>query len=180
MGLTAVVESFFYTSSDGKGAQVKCDLGAGEIVNAFYTSSAGDDSFLVPGDYVELEQDLDTGIHTVVGVVDTKNAQSCLVGEKRIYARNGAGEQVIEIFLKNDGSGYFRNKNGAMKLGSDGVFDINGFTIDTEGRATSPVQIVTPSAIVDNKEIAGHTHPAGGIKDSGGKSCSGNSGVNNG
>ena len=42
-----------------------------------------------------------------------------------------------------------------------GGFDLNGFTIAANGAAESPVSLTSPSAIIANKEIAGHNHPAG-------------------
>ena len=50
-------------------------------------------------------------------------------------------------------------------------FDLNGFIIDASGAATSPVSITAPSAIINDKEIADHDHPAG--------TPPGNTGVNN-
>lgn len=59
-----------------------------------------------------------------------------------------------------------------------GGFDLNGFTIDQSGAAESPVRITSPSAIINGKELAEHTHSAGdyNINDT---PVEDNSGVNN-
>lgn len=42
-----------------------------------------------------------------------------------------------------------------------GGFDLNGFTIDAAGAAESPVSLTAPSAVINSKELAEHTHSAG-------------------
>lgn len=42
-----------------------------------------------------------------------------------------------------------------------GGFDLNGFTIDASGAAESPVSLTSPSAVINGKELAEHTHGAG-------------------
>ncbi len=42
-----------------------------------------------------------------------------------------------------------------------GGFDLNGFTIDASGAASSPVSLSAPSILADGKELSGHDHPAG-------------------
>ena len=39
-----------------------------------------------------------------------------------------------------------------------GGFDLNGFTIDSNGAALSPVSLAAPSVVADGKELAGHAH----------------------
>lgn len=63
-----------------------------------------------------------------------------------------------------------RIKNEAVSLVIDGSkvtgvapggFDLNGFIINDDGSAESPVSITAPSAIINGKELAEHNHPAG-------------------
>lgn len=53
------------------------------------------------------------------------------------------------------------NSNGVFNLTSGGIFVVNGATIDTTGKITSPVGVVAPSAVINGKELDGHTHPQG-------------------
>ena len=57
-----------------------------------------------------------------------------------------------------DGSITQSNGSGSIALGADGIVTINGATIDTTGKMTSPTGVVTPSAVIDGVEAAGHTH----------------------
>ncbi len=59
-----------------------------------------------------------------------------------------------------------------------GGFNLNNFTIDASGAAESPVSLTSPSAIINGKELAEHTHSAGDYK-AGSTPVSENSGVNN-
>lgn len=57
-----------------------------------------------------------------------------------------------------DGSITGDNGAGFFSLLTSGVFDVNGLTIDTEGRMTTPTQVVSPSVLADGVEVAGHNH----------------------
>lgn len=73
---------------------------------------------------------------------------------------------------KADGSIKGVNGSGSFELQAGGDFVVNGATIDTTGKITSPVQVVAPtmtaatSLTVSGKEMAGHTHAQ--ANDSGG------------
>lgn len=80
-----------------------------------------------------------------------------------IQTRNG----VVKIALDD---GEIRIKNDTVSLIIDGSkvtgvapsgFDLNGFIINADGSASSPVSLTAPSVIADGKELAGHSHPAG-------------------
>lgn len=58
-----------------------------------------------------------------------------------------------------DGSIAGVNGNGAFELETGGDFVVNGVTIDTAGKITSPTSISAPSIVANSKELAGHTHP---------------------
>ena len=51
--------------------------------------------------------------------------------------------------------------SSTFNVTASGGANINGFTIDSSGAAESPVSITAPSAIINGKELAGHTHSAG-------------------
>lgn len=80
-----------------------------------------------------------------------------------IQTRNG----VVKIALDD---GEIRIKNNSVSLVIDGSkvtgvapggFDLNGFKINADGSAESPVSITAPSAVINGKELAEHNHPAG-------------------
>lgn len=80
-----------------------------------------------------------------------------------IQTRNG----TVKIALDD---GEIRIKNDAVSLVIDGSkvtgiapggFDLNGFIINADGSAESPVSITAPSAVINGKELAEHNHPAG-------------------
>jgi len=170
-------------------SEVKVDRGGGDNRTLQHFSDVGDDSHPLPSDYTATVEQRGTGRDSAVGYIDPKNLQKAAAGEKRTYARDAStGDQVVEAWLKNDGTfvaqndaGVFEltpagayncsNANGSFALGADGVFTANGVTIAVDGTITTPTGIVTPSILVDGKELAGHTHPAG--------TPPGNTGVNN-
>jgi len=73
---------------------------------------------------------------------------------------------------KADGSIKGSNANGSFELQTGGDFLVNGVTIDTSGNITSPATITgvnlvgSTSVVANGKELAGHKHPAGTLKDS--------------
>ena len=62
-----------------------------------------------------------------------------------------------EIRIKNDDVSLVVSGTSVTGVASGG-FDLNGFTIASNGAAQSPVSITAPSAVIDGKELAGHTH----------------------
>lgn len=146
-----------------KTSDVKVDRGGGDIRTAQHFSDPGDDSFPLPGDFPALLDQAGTGRDSAVGWVDPKNLQKSTAGDKRIYARNASGVQVVELWLKSDGSATLSNALGALVLQPNGDIVINGVTIAANGDVTIP-----NSLTLDGKEIAGHGHPQ--ANDSGGNS----------
>lgn len=65
-----------------------------------------------------------------------------------------------------DGSILGQNPAGSFQLQAGGTFVVNGVTITPAGLITTPNGIVTPSAVVDGVETAGHDHAQ--ANDSGG------------
>ena len=76
-----------------------------------------------------------------------------------------------EVSIVVDGS--------SVKGIAKGGFDLNGFIINEDGSAKSPVSLTSPSMVVDGKELAGHTHSKGTYLDAEGRPLTGNSGTNN-
>lgn len=104
MGLGRLL-SFIRGSRNGaKLSDVKLDPGGGPNVTAEHFSAPGDDAHPLPGDYVVGVSIQRSGGSAVVGYMDPKNDQKAAAGEKRIYARDGDGKSVAEMWLKNDGS----------------------------------------------------------------------------
>lgn len=77
-----------------------------------------------------------------------------------------------EMELRASGLQVFKNSNGSIQLGANGVVTINGAAVDVDGGITSPKEMVAPSMVVDGKELKDHTH-------SGVQTGGGNTGPNN-
>lgn len=182
MGRIARLLSFVRAAINGtRNSDVKADPGGSANVTAQHFQPVGDDSHPLPDDYVAMLPLISTGRYGAVGYVDPKNEQKAQAGEKRLYARNDSGDEVVQIWLKNtgdvlisndnatfeikiDGSIKGANSNGSYELQASGDFVVNGATIDTSGNITSPgtVSAVTVSGSSSvqaaGKELAGHIH----------------------
>lgn len=157
MGRIAKVLAFI--RGTGGRSDTKCDPGGGAVRQAPHAQQPGDDAHPLPGDYAVLVEMPQTGGYSAVGYVDPQNAQTAGPGERRIYARTASGAQIVELWLKADGSARLSNGGGFLTLQANGSVDINGLIIDTSGKATSPTGFEGPSVVADGKELAGHTHP---------------------
>lgn len=158
MGRIATILSFSRVErNSAKISDVKIDPGGGSNITAEHFAPAGDDSFPLKTDYVVTNDIPRTGGEAVIGYVDPINTPQANEGDKRIYARDAnTGAVVVEIWLKNDGSGILSNANGSLELQANGDILINGVKIDSAGAVTVPNSLTLAS-----KEIAGHDHPAG-------------------
>ncbi|AUR87364.1 hypothetical protein NVP1100O_23 [Vibrio phage 1.100.O._10N.261.45.C3] len=91
---------------------------------------------------------------------------------------NGAYSKSVNA----DGSYEETNGNYNKSVATSGLVNINGFIINPDGSATSPVSVGAPtvngtsSLTVAGKEQNGHVHAAGGYLDAEGRPISGNSG----
>ena len=158
MGLVALIKSFRHTTrKDAKISTVKSD-DANFIETADHFSSPGDDSFPLEGDYVIAVDIKGTGQKAAVGYADIKNDKKSIAGEKRFYGRNTDGDEVNEIYLKQDGSVLIQNDNGSIEIESGGNIIINGVTIDTDGNIGTAGSLTAASAVIDSKELKDHTH----------------------
>jgi len=180
MGRIARLISFVRaTAGTAKTSDVTVDRGGADNRTPQHFSDPGDDSFPLPDDFTHLEGQAGTGRDSVLGYVDPKNEQKSTAGDKRIYARDPAtGDQVVEVWLKSDGSATVTtpmsvfecladgsiagtNGNGDFELQAGGDFVVNGVTIATDGTITTPTAVNSPSVVANGKELAGHNHPAG-------------------
>lgn len=170
MGMTAKVLQFVRTVRNGaKVTDVRVDTGGGALRTAEHMQPAGTDSHPLPGDFAQVDQTQGTGRFMAVGYLDPLNLQSARAGEWRAYSRDEeTGEQVAEIWAKNDGAvtannanGSYTlnpdgaqaltNANGTIRLLADGSVNINGFIISPDGIATDSAGVVSNT----------HTHAQG-------------------
>lgn len=185
------VKSFFRTEREGvKVTDVKVDPGAGANVTPHHYAGPGDDSAPLPSDRVVIVRDLRTGVEVAVGYLDPKSPQKAVPGEFRGQARNAAGDEVAQIWLKKTGEAILSNALGSAVLGAagsflftmplstlampaDGSFLFTGpagtFGMDAAGLFNAngvtidaaDVMDVPLSLFVDSKELADHDHKAG-------------------
>ena len=160
-------------------SDVTVDRGGEDSRTLQHFSPPGDDSFPLPGDYVATVDQAGTGRDSAVGYIDPKNQQKATAGDKRIYARDPeTGDEVVEVWLKSNGTTTVANDNGSFTLAPDGSvtgtnangsfslqaggdFVVNGVIIAVDGTITTPTALNTPSVVANGKELAGHNHPAG-------------------
>ena len=142
MGRIARLISFVRaTAGNAKTSDVKVDSGGGDNRTAQHFSAPGDDSFPLPGDYVQLDSQAGTGRDSATGYLDPDNEQKANAGDKRIYARDAnTGDEVVEVWLKNDGTAEVRNDEGVIILSPNGTISAsNGsgsFTLSNSGSIT--------------------------------------------
>lgn len=192
MGRLGRLLSFLRTTrKDLPISDVKFDAGGGYNLTSEHFAPAGDDAHPLPSDFVAFLPIMATGRGVVVGYADPAAQQLAEPGEKRIYARDGDGVDVVHLWLKADGSAVLDNSVGSVTLGADGSiagangngsfeleaagnFVVNGVTIDTDGNITSPASVSAPSVIADGKELTDHDHDIAS-----GSSAPGPTGTNN-
>ena len=120
MGVIGKLLSFARTTRDNaKQADIKLAT-SGDTLTAQYVQGAGDDAVPLPGDYplcVRIER---AGRVVVVGFVEPDATQTAQAGERRMYARDGDRAEVVQIWLKNDGTLLASNENGSYELRPDG------------------------------------------------------------
>lgn len=168
MGFIGKLLSFGNTTKHGaKANNAVVDPGGGATKTLTHFSDAGDDSQPLPGDYVACVKIPRSGNAVATGYVDPANDQKAQPGEKRIYARDGDGVSVVEVWLKADGTAVIENTNGFFRLNPDGSVNINGTVINSAGEVTvaSGESVIADSMIVDGKELKDHTH--GGVETGG-------------
>jgi len=106
------------------GSDVKIDRGGEDIRTVEHFSDSGDDSFPLPGDYVQTLNQTGTGRDSAIGYIDLKNQKKATGGEKRIYARDAEGETICEVWLKSTGEVTAFNENGSFTLRPNGEYSV--------------------------------------------------------
>ena len=123
MGLTiGKVLSFLRLEANGaKVSDVKLDEGGGDNRTARHFAPAGDDSFPLVTDYTVQGNTPGEGSKAVLGYADPINTPKALEGDKLIIGRDPAtGLEVVEVWLKSDGTALVSNDNGSVTLRPDG------------------------------------------------------------
>lgn len=158
MGRT--VEVLGVELADRDGAQileVKVDAGDGDACTVEHFGPAGDDSPPLPEvDFAQLVETTGAGAEAAVGYRDTQNPSVAAKGERRLYARNAAGETVAVLWLKGDGTVVVTNLAGkSMEMAPNGDVTIKG-NLFVEG------EITAKSALPATKvKLSTHLHPTG-------------------
>ena len=124
MGLITRILSFTRTFRNNSNvSDVKVDPGGGANLTCENMSPCGDDAPPLLTDFAVVVPIQRTGGKVVVGYLDGINVQKSNPGDKRNFARDAStGLDVVELWLKNDGSGTLSNANGSVTLEADGSF----------------------------------------------------------
>ena len=168
MGYLGEVVEFTRTVIEGKQTpEAKVDRGGGDAVTAHHFANPGDDSQPLPTDVAYVGDDQGTGNGQILGYQDPDTAPVAGAGEKRLYARSGAGVVACAVWLKADGTVLVSNDQGALELkadgsvtvsnpqgsaelGSDGSVSVGnalgGITVDAAGNVTWKTPLGTNSA----------------------------------
>ena len=121
MGLIGLLLSVVRVDRNGaKLSDVKFDGGGGEVLTGEHAHPSGEDAQPLPDDQLIAVHVPQTGRVVVVGYVETDAQQTAGPGERRTYARDGDRLEVVELWLKADGSATLSNANGSSTLAADG------------------------------------------------------------
>lgn len=156
MGIGKLLSFTRVPDGDAKYSDAKVDSGGGANIEGEHFSAPGEDAYPLSADYVVTVEVQRSGGEVVVGYIDPKNDSKAAAGEKRIYARDGDGASIVEVWLKNDGTAVISNANGSLTLHPSGEFNINGARITVAG------DVVTAGGV----SLDSHPHEQG--NDSGG------------
>jgi hypothetical protein len=132
MGRIAFVVSFERNNEDGENiADVKVDVGGGDVLLVEHFTPPGYDGVPLDGDYVATTSFPGGGEEVAVAYVDADNEPVAGAGEVRLYARDSTAAVVAHVYVKADGSIEISNDSGTMTLGADGKFNVNNnFEVD--------------------------------------------------
>ncbi len=120
-GMIGKLLSFVRVVSNGaKVSDVKIDVGGGDVLTAQHSQESGADSNPLPDDYLVTIRIPRSGALITVGFVEPDALQKAQPGERRIYARGSNRAEVVELWLKNDGTATLDNANGSFTLSPDG------------------------------------------------------------
>lgn len=133
-----VLEFIRAVRNGAKLSDVKVNLGARENATAEHFGAPGDDAFPLNTDYVLSVGTNRTGREAVVGYADIINEPKATPGDRRIIGRDAdTGVEVVETWLKSDGSALTSNANGSILLKPDGSAVITSpagvFSVNADG-----------------------------------------------
>lgn len=184
MGLIAKLLSFARATRNGANvSDAKVDPGGGYNLTLQHFGAPGDDSHPVPGDYVASVEVPQHGGAVAVGYVDPKNTGRAKEGERRLYARNEAGEATVELWLMRSGTIQMVNALGAIYLRADGSTRIEGPGAEAEFFGSGAIVIkngagsfdIAPAGVVTINGVT--IDPAGNISTPGNLSVQGTAAV---
>lgn len=156
----AEVDSVTRETDEGVRVTVIKAIPNGEKNPATYDhfSAPGDDSPPLPGDFLTSTDSPGVGNEDAVGYFDPKMEPKAQPGEKRVYARNSAGDVVGEMWLQGDATITIENSSGKkFEMDAAGDVTITGNLIvhgEVTAMAASPGTSVKVSTHV-------HPHPMG-------------------
>jgi len=106
MGRIGTVLEFIRETVDANEiATVKVDPGGGAAFSPQHFDGTGVDAQPLPGDYAATADSPGAGGQHITGYADLKKRGVASPGERRLYCRDAStGEEVGEIWLKNDGT----------------------------------------------------------------------------
>jgi len=139
-----VVEFTRSAIAGAQASEVKLDRGGEDAVTAYHFAPPGDDSQPLPGDVAYLGDDEGAGTGQALGYQDPRTAPLAGAGDKRIYARSGAGVASCQVWLKADGSVLISNDQGAVELKPDGTALVSNAQGSIELAASGAVTVTTP------------------------------------
>lgn len=149
MGRTGTVLSFEKRTDEGvKFAEVKVDIGGGDVVTAVYMPPLGESDWPFPGDDAALIQAPGTGNWICVGFNDpTLEQPASAPGEKVVFSRLAPGVIAAKMVLKTNGDVVF-NDNITLKKAT-GTLEVNGDVVAAAALPATSVGLLT------------HVHPTG-------------------
>ncbi|MGB5733853.1 MAG: hypothetical protein WBM40_05355 [Thiohalocapsa sp.] len=157
MGLIATLLEFTRTTSgDAQVADCRADPGGTDDATAHSYQPAGFDGSPLPGDYCLLVPGPEAGSWVVAGFIDPDNAGTAEAGETRLYARDGGGNVVGTLRLKNNGDVHLAEDTAAALIARADRTDtelskvktaLGGHThvVSTTGSATAQSGTAAPS-----------------------------------
>lgn len=135
--------------NEAKLSDLKVDVGGGDVLTAEYTNPTGEDAVPLKDDYVTLLRINRSGRVLVVGFVETDAQQTAQAGEKRFYARNEQREEMVQLWLKNDGTALISNENGSCELRPDGSYKVMNDEGSSELRVDGSYRIENNSGHIE-------------------------------
>lgn len=130
-GREALVSAYSATGDDGP--EIEADLGGGDPAILDVYASPGEDSPPLEGDYVAAINVDPHGEQLATVAYADETERIAEPGEKRIYARNAAGEITAELHMKGDGSVTIQAAAGAVvEIADDGAITLSGSSVSLQ------------------------------------------------